>query len=225
MNNKHSNRQSIVLLGISLFLLSGCLKDPNYTIVLPTEGDITTDIIPAEISEEFRSVMPIWQGKTPPNIAGQYLCSRMELSGSSLSGDNIGAYYADQYIAFIPQGNTLTWYEEQASSTSESNAVTVTGKDNNFTAYFVSEGTSSGIYTKESVFISGTITALGITNYHYAFIMLAKGSDPNGSLVAVNTYRIFKDSDGLAERYSWKKNKKQAPSSLLPDKLSSIDNQ
>ena len=35
--------------------------------------------------------------------------------------------------------------------------------------------------------------------------MLEKGPDPEGKLVEEGTYRIFKDSDGLAENSYWNK--------------------
>jgi hypothetical protein len=57
-----------------------------------------------------------------------------------------------------------------------------------------------------SNFISGTLTSSGISDFHSAFIMLEKGPDPSNKLVAVNTYRVFKDGDNLAERYNWLNN-------------------
>lgn len=204
--NRKFIKKHIILLGILCLLTESCLKEPNYTIVLPTEGDISSGIIPAEISAEFRKVMPIYTGNTPPNIEGEYLCSHMELTGSSLSYDNIGEYYADHYVAFVRQSGSkkVSYYSKQSASHAESEKVTVAGKGNQFTAYFVSEGKSSGIYTKQSVVISGTWAANGIVDYYYAFIMLDKGPDPNSLLVPVHTYRIFKDSDGLAKQYLWR---------------------
>jgi len=55
-----------------------------------------------------------------------------------------------------------------------------------------------------STLISGTLTSSGIINFHYAFVLLEKGSDPTNQLVPVNTYRIFKDSDGLAINNTWR---------------------
>ncbi|MDR0517479.1 MAG: hypothetical protein LBH25_10595 [Fibromonadaceae bacterium] len=96
--------------------------------------------------------------------------------------------------------------EKQGTGQSASDNVTVeiVGSNNNFTAYFVTDGIdNNGIRTKQSVVISGTLTSSGISNFHYVFVMLEKGPDPQNKIVPVDTYRTFKDGDGLAKNYSW----------------------
>jgi len=81
--------------------------------------------------------------------------------------------------------------------------VEMVGSGNDFTAYFISTGVENGISVKRSTLISGTLTSNGIANLHYASILLEKGPDPQGKLPPVNTYRIFKDSDGSTGTYNW----------------------
>ncbi len=199
------------------FFLSGCMSDNHDTIVLPepeqegelpSTGGVPSSVIPNEIRNKFEQSMPLHTGTTPPDISGQYMVNNFTLVGSSLNYDEIGGGgYADMYVAFIKGAKgKLSYRERQGSSESGSDDVTVeiVGSNNNFTAYFITTGVSSGISTKRSTVISGTLTNSGIRNFHYAFIMLEKGSDPSHQLVEVNTYRIFKDGDGSAEKYTWR---------------------
>jgi len=172
----------------------------------PRGGVVPLSVIPADIRDEFKASMPIFSGTTPPDISGQYVANPYILTSSSLSSDIPGTKYGDRFIAFIDNYNgNLSYRGKQSNSSGSSDNVVVeiVGSDNSFTAYFVSTGESGGIFIKTSVVISGTITTYGISNFHYGFIMLEKGYDPNNELVEVNTYRTFKDADGLAVRYEW----------------------
>jgi len=172
-------------------------------------GEVPTTIIPTAIRKELENEMPIYSGTNPPDIAGQYKVTRPHLISSNIkSDDNIENSFADMYIAFIRGSNgKLSYREEILDSKSEGNnvIVEVVGSSNNFTAFFESVGVSRGINNRVSTVISGTWTSTGISNFHYAFIMLEKDSDPNNTLVPVNTKRVFKDSDGFADRYNWLK--------------------
>lgn len=205
-------------LGLSLIVLalafSGCYTlDGDDTIILPgtkriySEGEVPADVIPDVIREEIEKYMPIYSGIEPPDIEGQYLTNTLKLVGSSHSNDIIGSTsWASLYIAFIAGKNgKLAYREKSNNSQSESEDVTVhvVGTSNEFTAYFVTDGISSGVETTKSTIISGTLTTEGITNYHYAFIMLKKGPDLTNQLVPVNTYRVFEEYDGLAANYTW----------------------
>jgi hypothetical protein len=126
------------------------------------------------------------------------------LIGSNEPRDEIGKRYNDLYFAFIEGANGgLVYREKQSNSTAESDTLDVVGKGNDFTAYFISEGTSLGVRVKQSTIISGTLTPNGIENYRYSFVMLEKGPDPDNLIVPVETYRIFKDGDDLAEISEW----------------------
>jgi len=193
--------------------LTGCLSDPdvlnNSTIVLPDkiigEGEVPLDILPEAVREAIERSMPIYSGIKPPDISGEYLVTPLTLVGSSLSYDDIGKKYADQYIAFFKGAQGKYTYREKqggGKTSSDDVIVQVVGTGNEFTAYFTAETVSEYATSKESAIISGTLTSSGITDYYFAFVMLEK-NDPSNKLVAVNTYRIFKDSDGSSPRYSW----------------------
>ena len=187
----NQNNQSIVI------RLKSNLSNSNPV------GEVPPTIIPPAIRKELENKMPIYSGTNPPDIAGQYKVTNNDLISSNRKTDEIGKRYADMYIAFIRGSNgKLSYREKQLNSKSEGDnvRVEVVGSSNNFTAYFESVGVSSGIYTKTSKVISGTWTGTGISNFHYAFIMLEKGSDPNNTLVPVGTWRVFYS---FVDRYNW----------------------
>jgi len=164
-----------------------------------SSGEVPTTIIPPVIKNGFEKYMPIYSGTTPPDISGQYIFSSPTLAGSSISGDETEDIY-DIYMAFVKNSNGTFLYKEDES---DFVGVSVVGSGNNFTAYFDFSGEAEGIRIRTAYIISGTLTSGGISNFRYGYIMLEKGSDPSNKLVPVNTYRVFKDGDGLAERYNW----------------------
>ncbi len=164
--------------------------------------------VPDEIRTQFEQSMPLHTGNTPPDISGQYLADNFTLTGSSLSGDVIGREYTDKYVAFIREANGKLSYRSKEGTLLEEGSddvtVEIVGSNNNFTAYFIATGVSNGISIKHSTVISGTLTSNGISNFHYGFVMLEKGSDPSNLVVPEKSYRTFKDGDGLAEKYNWR---------------------
>lgn len=189
------------------------MSEDGDTIILPgtkrvySEGEVPADVIPDLIRDEIEKFMPIYSGIDPPTITGQYITDALKLVGSSLRNDAIGSTnWVDEYIAFIAGENgKLSFRSKTTSSQGESNdvRVQVVGTNNEFTAYFVENGVAYDINIVTSTIISGTLTNDGIKNYHYAFVTLEKGPDPNNQLVPVNTYRIFEEYDGLAKNYTW----------------------
>jgi len=191
-------------------ILENYLKNSSSSGSDLSLGLVPNTIIPDDIKSSVEEKMPIYSGTTPPDISGKYIVSRIILIGSSLATDrdsiSTGGSFYDLYIAFTKKANGIFYRSEQgdiASGNSDDVTVDVVGQGNNFTAYFTEVGQTEGIRTKMSVVISGTMTSNGIKDFYYSFIMLEKGSDPYEKLVPVKTYRIFKDSDGLAEKYDW----------------------
>jgi len=171
-----------------------------------TVGEVPTTIIPPIIKSELENKMPLYSGTDPPDITGQYIVNSNDLVSSNIKTDKIGTRYADIYIAFIrgPNGK-ISYREKELESESEGDnvVVEVVGSSNNFTAFFESVGVSKGLNKRTSTVISGTWTSTGIKNFYYAFLMLEKDPDPKNTLVPVNTWRVFKEGDGLVEKYNW----------------------
>lgn len=204
------NRLSLALASFFAMssILSGCLKSDNTTLALQEIGS-ASQVIPTEIRDEFSSKMKIYEGNTPPDITSEFIVSENKLKYSSDGASSDG--WADAYMSFYnKQGNTYEHKTKQESSNGVSEGyspyVAVIGSGNDFTAYFIStEHYDDGVtWATTSNLISGTMTASGIKNISHAFIMLEK-NDPNRKLMAVNAYRIFYDSNGLASFTDWDK--------------------
>lgn len=200
-----------LLIMIAAVGLTGCLREGIDTIALPF-GKIPDAVIPSEIREQFSQYMPIYEGITPPNIEGDYLCQPDRLVFTSDYNFEVGHLFAPVYFKFANQtaSGMAVYSEMQGTSSSDASEVYVVGEGNNFTAYFISNvehRDDDGNLTataKLSEIVSGTLTSEGIVNYRNAFILLEK-YDPYNELMNVNEYRVFEDGDGLAARYNWSK--------------------
>lgn len=201
-------------------MMSSCLTEGNYTVILPPNGNavvveatIKEEVIPVSMQQNLELYMPIYEGTTPPIVNGVYLFSPFESVYSS-DGQYSDGYVIDDFkIMFSDQNSAtqlLSYYGsyEDDNSYESSDKVSIIGSGNNFTAYFVATGVNAGISFKTATLISGTVSTTGIKNIYYAFVMLEKGDDPNYDLMDVNVYRVFYDSDGLAENSYWNKSKK-----------------
>ncbi|MBQ3740238.1 MAG: hypothetical protein IKZ52_01785 [Bacteroidales bacterium] len=213
-----------LLIMIAAVGLTGCLREGIDTIALPF-GKVPDAVIPQEIREQFEQYMPIYDGITPPNIEGEYLCQPDRLVFTSDYGFEVGHVFSPVYFKFANQtaSGMAIYRERQGSSVSDASEVYVVGQGNNFTAYFISNVEHRDDYgnitatAKLSEIVSGTVTSDGIVNYRNAFIMLDK-YDPDHELMDVNEYRVFEDGDGLAVRYNWTK-ASAGEDAGLPDKL------
>lgn len=196
----------IVAIICIIFLFSSCLPENDITLVLNQTNPID-DVVPLEYRIEMEEYMPFYNGNNPPYICDEFLISPMEVVFSSGGGYEAGKICTDTYILFEQNedNDLLRYVEESGDSYISSDSVFCYGTDNNFTSYFVSEGKSSGVYVKMAMILSGTIDHDGISNVYYAFIMLDKGPDPKDKIVDVGVFRIFKDSDNLAEDSNWYK--------------------
>lgn len=206
-----------------------CLKDGEETLVLPKVVYATPidEVIPTTIQSKIETYMPIYKGSNPPNIEGTFLVSTMVLVYTSDGEYSVGDAFSDETLTFSNQNgatNLLTYSMKQASSVGSSSDVSVSGSGNNFSAYFVTTGTTDNISFKTATVITGNITTSGIENYQEAFVLLEKGSDPDNKLMAVDTYRVFKDNDGLASKTSLTKSKKLETNGISIFKTSSMNN-
>jgi len=203
MKKRFLNNLVIAALAVAVVFAS-CKKDKDED----ENGKVPDELIPAAIAEAFKAIMPIYSGVKPPDISGEYVSSPNVLAGTNgnRTTDVIGNKFLDMYIAFIKEEDGKLSYREMQTTlegASDDVTVTVVGENNKFTAYFIATGKASGIEYKTVTLISGTLTTAGISDYHYGYILLEKGDDPEDIIVDVNTFRIFKDEDGLAVRENW----------------------
>jgi len=189
-------------------LIASCSKNGDETLTLPLIEKVAPidNVVPDSIQKKLIDYMPIYKGSIPPAIEGIYLASPFEVVISTGGGYNPGKIISDMTVEFYKQSSKILAYKEKCgSSTSSSEKVEIMGSGKNFTAFFTTTGTSQGISNKQATIISGTVSLTGISNFHFAFVMLQKASDPDGKLVDVGTYRVFKDNDYLAKNTTWTK--------------------
>ena len=193
--------------------MTACLNNDRTTVVLPT-GTVSHNVIPDEIRDVLTDHIPVYEGNEIPNISGYYLADNvvsLYCSDEESGGYSPGESFADEYFYFgeiTSRGLIYEYMEREGSTYFSSNLVQVMGDGNNFTAYYVTESNrdvdkdgTNETWSKISTILSGTITADGITNWKKAIIMVDK-IDPQNKLMDVNVYRVFEESDGLAERIS-----------------------
>ena len=176
----------------------------------PWTNDIQ-NVVPQNILDKMRPYMTFYEGTNPPLVDGSYLIDQMATvycEDAGRGGFNPGEIVVSKRIKFSNQSNTnLTLdYEDRTvngTSSSVGKGAFISGSGTNFTAYFNTEGVSQGIATRTALVVSGTKTSSGISNIRYAFVMVAKGNDPEEKLMDVGVFRIFKDQDGLAANTSW----------------------
>jgi len=204
---------------------TGCLKEDMDTIALPV-GKIPQNVIPDDIRNRLENYIDIYEGDNPPDITGEYIVYPNMLVYDSENSWDYEYMGATQLLSFKKQTSSgeVTYMEldvfNNGYSLIDETEMHVVGSGNNLTAYMITEtkaSDNSGNITsssKKAVIISGTVTEAGIKNFQYAFVMLDK-YDPNNTLMDINEYRVFKDGDGVAERYEWTnmlyEEKKQMP--------------
>lgn len=197
----------IIIASLSI-IVSSCLKDDDKTLVLPkvVYAIPIDDVVPLDLQNKIEVHMPIYKGSTPPNVQGTYLANPLSLVFTSDMQFNVGYIFADEVLQFSDQGSAthvLKYKSKSGASKDSSDLVSISGSEENFTAYFTTKGESHGVSTKTVTIISGTKTATGIADYYLAFVMLEKGSDTKKEVMAVNDFRIFKDGNGLASNTTW----------------------
>ena len=145
--------------------------------------------------------MPIYGGNNPPNVEGTYLFTEFILKSSTNpqggAADQVGHKFADFKLTLSDQ----TTYNIKMSYVNgpehgEGIGSFIVGEGENFTVVAELDIKLNGAPAKVVIIISGTLTANGINNAHYANFML----DNYGNTGFMNNEegRIIIDKDGLA---------------------------
>lgn len=165
-------------------------------------------VLPSEIYDNVTTYIPIFSGITPPNMEGEYVSAPHALIYESYAEkpDSL-QFYSDRYLGFLYSNKQMNFYGKQYDSKEKEYiqeiqyGVKITGNNDNFTCYYVVDGYVNGFYAQQSFIFSGKKTASGLENFHVAVVLLETSGHPG--MQPVNSYRILKDYDGLAETNSW----------------------
>ncbi len=175
--------------------------------------------VPDSTLNKLRAMgFPINEGKNPPSLEGIYLASPRNLVSTSVPDDSYqpGARFADQKLKVYAQNNqaltaSLDFKEfstqnGQLLGKSLGKGAFLAGNDASFTLFIQSEGyllsnnnQDTSRYTFLDVY-SGVVTTKGIQKFNNALLMLDDHGDPYDELIPINTGRLFKDGDELAEK-------------------------
>ena len=211
--NKHL-RPIWILLALSVFGFTGCLKEGDDTIVLPMPyGKIPYEVVPEQIQEALSlQGFAIHEGVNPTTIKGRFMAEPMEQQFASDGYFN--DYFRKLYMEFSGQrprgkidyiqGQSDTIFLDEAQINDvigNAERARVIGEDSNFTMWCVQTiQLDKSSWSKTASIVSGTLTKTGILNFQYAEYIIDK-EDENGRISEVGTYRFWNDGDNMAERY------------------------
>lgn len=219
MQNSKTRIASLALGAVvCLMAFSSCLKYGDDTIVLPQPtGKIPPSVIPTDLQDSLiHHDFPIHEGVEPPDVEGTYLISENKLIYASDEYQNNFVDITIQFSNQIPRG-VLFYQESQTEEhsshlTGTSIEAGIIGEGNDFTMYcyqlvrvFNPITGKLSYECKQATAVSGTISSLGIYGCRYAYIMLDKKMYDDYYIWRVpptDTYRTFRDGDGLAARLS-----------------------
>lgn len=186
----------------------------DFTVVETEFDPRITQEIPEEYLRKMKPYMPIYSGNMPPNIEGTYLISKQVLVYDSTPNTSLkpGDVFMDGVVDFTHQDmirNTVLFREEErynntVSSQSNWEEAIILGNNSNFTVFIVVNSKyNDGVTTiKAASIYSGTMTTSGVKDLYYGFVILDK-NDPNGQVMSVGEFRIFKDQDGMSGSTTW----------------------
>ncbi|MEK7719135.1 MAG: hypothetical protein AAB347_05925 [Bacteroidota bacterium] len=148
--------------------------------------------------------MPMFAGKTPPQISNFYKLSPNALFNSNVPNDYAkGSTFYPLNFHFYNQNNTLLTinldYVEIGSGggSGSGKEAFLSGSGNNFSAFLKVNYTASGQTCDMITIYSGTITSTGIKDLYYALFMVDDHGDPGNLWIANGTGRVFYDQDGM----------------------------
>ena len=176
-----------------------CMKDTDETIWLPVLNDrIPERVLSAAEQDSLREYMPIYEGFTPVNVDGEYMASPMRLVYASDGFE--GEFYDMRWQLTGQNGRNVGSYKEwQGNAAGATKEAHVIGEGEKVTIYTVEKASDETLgWSCEMVtVISGEKCEGGIRGYAYAIVMRNK-CDDNGVIIEPDSYRVFRDGDGLS---------------------------
>ena len=218
-----------IILGLGLFLavglaLSSCTKNDDSTIVpIGTEDyvkpftsvvDLVFSSVPEATKTQFlQDFGDLPDGPVPPKIEGSFKMSPKQRVATNTGLPVPTIEQPDLLLRFSNQHNELIQLDLNESTENFSDTVFVRGNDNAFAVYFIENksyevplgGAVYHVKMERGVIMKGKMTDRGISDFRYATIV-KKAEDDSGGLIDQydsGTYFIYKDGDGVAEKFDW----------------------
>lgn len=222
-------KKNNIILGFGLFLavglaLSSCTKNDDSTIV-PIGAEDYVKPLSSVVESIFSSVPEATKtkflqdfgdlpdGPVPPKIEGSFKMSPKHRVATNTDLPVPAIEQPDLLLRFSNQHNELIQLDLNESTENFSDTVFVRGNDNAFAVYFIENkayeipmgGTVYHVKMERGVIMRGKMTDRGIADFRYATIVMQAEDDSNGLIDQYDrgTYFIYKDGDGVAEKYDW----------------------
>ena len=184
-----------------LFMIPSCGDYGDYG---DYGGGGLSDDIQTIVSDDILTIvknlgMPIYEGKKPTTLNGVFFVSPFILKNSNISQDTPGSQFADYTVTFRNQDNsTLTVKVDYSGGGETGTGMTsfISGSGNNFSVFTEVISSISGYQAKMVNIFSGTMSATGIQNFHYANVMIDNYGNPGNVWIKNGESRVIYDSDG-----------------------------
>jgi hypothetical protein len=194
----------MMMAAVTMMTFVACGDDKEDDEPITIKDSRITQVIPSKYLKELQKHMTIYDGENPPMVEGVFLVAPAVLHYDSYHAEGVDSF-SNSYIEFYAQDatNRTLKTKEQGGNNAEGSGSYIIGEGNNFTVFLSNTGTSYGVSFKTATIVSGTMTAQGIKNLYYGFLMVDKGDDPDEKIMGVGRYRIIKDKDGMSEYTKW----------------------
>lgn len=196
--------------------LASCTKNNVGTIVLIGEESYVVDMlaaIPDSLKVDFMEMFgSLPDGPVPPCIEGGYVITPKVRFASNLANWLADIPEPDTYVRFDNQHNGMASLALNGASETHVDTVFVMGCDSWYSVCFIEEKNyevvlqegNCHVNLSQGVVMKGQVTRDGIRDLTYATIILDMDADAeDAELYAPGTFFIWKDGDGIAERFDW----------------------
>lgn len=195
-----------LLLAIGLMLTS-CTKNDENTIVLIGTEDYIEDffsMIPDSLEPRFRSEFGDIKGPVPPKIEGSYVLDPKQRISSNVEGWSLQIIEPNVYLRFSGQHNGIVTMDLNEAAETITDTVFIQGKDQDFVVYIIEKLNVEyySAWMRRAIIMKGRVTDAGLANFRYGTIVLEK-EDPANQLAEPGSYYIYKDGNGIADRFDW----------------------
>ena len=199
-----------VLTMVVMLSLPSCLKEGDTTVLVhdPQMIPLITNYLPEDLLLLFGEENVNF-GYRPPVVDMEFK-SQHEFVATNLEqpyGPQPGelspiTYYHKLSHQYFAEADYVGMTSEETCCRMVS-PVYLMGSGNDFTVYYYEVLKTEGS-PEHAVLMSGTLTERGIKDFMYGYkIMEYKDEDVPYVAPPVNTIFIFRDWDGMAEKYSW----------------------
>ena len=205
----------VAAMALAVLLMTNCTKNEDSTIILLGEEqyiDEIINVIPDSLIGVFTQYVKIHKGYIPPNIQGEYAFTPKErVYTNATTPWPLEVVERDVMLKFSEQHNRKATFLHYEQIRTETDTVYVIGHDSYFSVYYQENVLLDyGLYEvkiKRGIIYSGRLMSDGIRNLFYASIIMDVDDESNGTgaylTQPVGTFFIYKDGDGVAEKYDW----------------------